>query len=45
MYQGKGLGKELMKYLLKELKTTGIQSYPFADAEVVSFYKRQFIRT
>ncbi len=42
IYQGKGLGKELMKYILKELKNIGIFKVTlFADAEVVSFYKRQ----
>ena len=41
-YQGLGLGKELMKYVLKELKNIGISKVTlFADAEVVSFYKRQ----
>ena len=42
VYQGLGLGKELMKYILKELKKIGISKVTlFADAEVVSFYKRQ----
>ena len=42
VYQGLGLGKELMKYILKELKIIGISKVTlFADAEVVSFYKRQ----
>jgi len=42
VYQGLGLGKELMKYLLKELKQIGILKVTlFADAEVVEFYKRQ----
>ena len=42
VYQGLGLGKELMKYVLKELKNIGISKVTlFADAEVVSFYKRQ----
>ena len=42
VYQGLGLGKELMNYILKELKTTGISKVTlFADAEVVSFYKKQ----
>ena len=42
IYQGLGLGKELMKYILKELKKIGISKVTlFADAEVVSFYKRQ----
>ena len=42
VYQGMGLGKELMKYILKELKTIGISKVTlFADAEVVLFYKSQ----
>ena len=42
VYQGLGLGKELMKYILKELKNTGISKVTlFADAEVVTFYKKQ----
>ena len=42
VYQGLGLGKELMKYILKELKKFGISKVTlFADAEVGSFYKRQ----
>ncbi len=42
VYQGLGLGKELMKYILQELKKIGISRVTlFADAEVVSFYKRQ----
>ena len=42
VYQGLGLGKELMKYILKELKIIGISKVTlFADAEVVSFYKKQ----
>ncbi len=42
VYQGLGLGKELMKYLLKELKNIGISKVTlFADANVVSFYKNQ----
>tara|TARA_B100000965_G_scaffold400617_1_gene422860 strand:- start:1487 stop:2017 length:531 start_codon:yes stop_codon:yes gene_type:complete len=42
VYQGLGLGKELMKYILKELKKIGISKVTlFADAEVVSFYRRQ----
>ena len=42
VYQGLGLGKELMNYILKELKSIGISRVTlFADAEVVSFYKRQ----
>ncbi len=42
VYQGLGLGKELMKYILKELKNIGISKVTlFADADVVTFYKRQ----
>ena len=42
VYQGLGLGKELMNYILKELKRIGISKVTlFADAEVVSFYKKQ----
>ena len=40
VYQGQGLGKELMKYILKELKNIGISKVTlFAEAELVSFYK------
>ena len=42
VYQGLGLGKVLMKYLLKELKSTGISKITlFADAGVIKFYKNQ----
>ena len=42
VYQGLGLGKELMKYILKELRNFGISKVTlFADAEVVSFYRKQ----
>ena len=42
VYQGLGLGKELMRFILKELKKIGISKVTlFADAEVVTFYKRQ----
>ena len=42
VYQGLGLGKELMNYILKELKRIGISKVTlFADADVVSFYKKQ----
>ena len=42
VYQGLGLGKILMNYLLKELKVIGISKVTlFADAEVVKFYKSQ----
>ena len=40
VYQGLGLGKELMKYILKELKNIGISKVTlFADPEVVTFIK------
>ena len=42
VYQGLGLGKELMKYILKILKNIGISRVTlFADAEVIKFYKSQ----
>ncbi len=42
VYQGQGLGKVLMKYILKKLKLIGISKVTlFADAGVVSFYKNQ----
>ena len=42
VYQGLGLGKELMNYILRILKKTGISKVTlFADSEVVKFYKRQ----
>tara|TARA_Y100001970_G_scaffold294017_1_gene445867 strand:- start:2636 stop:3169 length:534 start_codon:yes stop_codon:yes gene_type:complete len=42
IYQGLGLGKELMNYILKSLKKTGISKVTlFADPGVISFYKRQ----
>ena len=42
VYQGLGLGKELMKYLLRELKSSGISKVTlFADANVIKFYKNQ----
>ena len=42
VYQGLGLGKELMRYILKELKISGISKVTlFADAGVVKFYKNQ----
>tara|TARA_Y100000589_G_scaffold331855_1_gene387473 strand:+ start:1524 stop:2051 length:528 start_codon:yes stop_codon:yes gene_type:complete len=42
VYQGLGLGKVLMKYLLKELKATGISKVTlFADSGVIKFYKNQ----
>ena len=40
VYQGLGLGKEIMRYVLKELKNIGISKVTlFADAEVVHFTK------
>ena len=42
VYQGLGLGKVLMKYLLRNLKMTGITKVTlFADAGVIKFYKNQ----
>ena len=42
VYQGRGLGKELMKYVLRELKISGINKVTlFADSGVVRFYKNQ----
>ncbi len=42
VYQGLGLGKVLMKYLLSNLKETGISKVTlFADAGVIKFYKNQ----
>ena len=42
VYQGTGLGKELMLYLLNCLRKTGISKVTlFADPGVVSFYKKQ----
>ncbi|WP_269622582.1 GNAT family N-acetyltransferase [Prochlorococcus marinus] len=42
VYQGLGLGKELMAYLLKSLKALDIERVVlFADPGVVSFYKNQ----
>ena len=42
VYQGLGLGKVLMKYLLNNLKATGISKVTlFADAGVIKFYKNQ----
>ena len=42
VYQGAGLGKELMNYILKSLKEIGIYRVTlFADPGVVSFYKSQ----
>tara|TARA_Y100001968_G_scaffold51310_1_gene42192 strand:+ start:1358 stop:1900 length:543 start_codon:yes stop_codon:yes gene_type:complete len=42
VYQGAGLGRQLMTYLMKSLKRTGIKRVTlFADADVIKFYKRQ----
>ena len=42
VYQGYGLGKQLMSYLMKSLKRKGISRVTlFADADVITFYKRQ----
>ncbi len=41
-YQGFGLGKQLMSYVLEGLKDIGLERVTlFADPGVVSFYKRQ----
>ena len=42
VYQGYGLGKQLMSYLMKSLKREGISRVTlFADSDVITFYKRQ----
>ncbi|KGG12826.1 MULTISPECIES: GNAT family N-acetyltransferase [Prochlorococcus] len=42
VYQGSGLGKELMNYILAALKDMGISRVTlFADPGVVSFYRNQ----
>ncbi len=42
VYQGFGLGKELMFYILRSLKRKGIERvFLFADPGVVAFYKSQ----
>ena len=42
VYQGYGLGKQLMSYLMKCLKRKGISRVTlFADSDVITFYKRQ----
>ncbi len=42
IYQGFGLGKEMMKYILDELRQMGTKRVTlFADPGVVSFYIRQ----
>ena len=42
VYQGYGLGKQLMSYLMKSLMREGISRVTlFADSDVINFYKRQ----
>ena len=42
VYQGSGLGKQLMSYLMRSLKRLGIKRVTlFADSDVITFYKRQ----
>ena len=42
VYQGYGLGKQLMSYLMSSLKREGIRRVTlFADSDVIDFYKRQ----
>ena len=42
VYQGFGLGKLLMSYLMRRLKREGISRVTlFADSDVINFYKRQ----
>ena len=42
VYQGSGLGKQLMFYLMKNLKRAGIKRVTlFADSDVITFYQRQ----
>ena len=42
IYQGSGLGKELMSYLMRGLKRIGVKRVTlFADSEVIIFYQRQ----
>ena len=42
VYQGFGLGKQLMSYLMRSLKRDGIKRVTlFADSDVIVFYKRQ----
>jgi len=42
VYQGYGLGKELMSYMMRSLKRAGISRVSlFADSDVITFYKRQ----
>lgn len=40
-FQGKGLGKALMKYMIKKLRSEDISNITlFADPQVVNFYRR-----
>ncbi len=42
VYQGSGLGRRLMTYLIKRLKNIGVKRVTlFADANVISFYRNQ----
>ena len=42
VYQGYGLGKQLMSYLMRSLKREGVSRVTlFADSDVITFYKRQ----
>ncbi len=42
LYQGSGLGKQLMKYILQSLRDMGIRRVTlFADPGVVAFYESQ----
>ena len=42
VYQGYGLGKQLMSYLMRSLKREGITRVTlFADSDVIDFYVRQ----
>ncbi len=42
VYQGYGLGKQLMSYLIRSLKREGVSRVTlFADSNVIDFYKRQ----
>ena len=39
-YQGKGMGKALMKYIIKKLRSEDISNITlFADPQVVDFYR------
>jgi len=40
-FQSKGLGKALMKYMIKKLRSEDISNITlFADPQVVNFYRR-----